>query len=46
MRYLFMSLWEMPTIPLAIILGSIGTMLSIIVHMIVEMIKFKLNKND
>jgi len=41
-----MSLWEMPTIPLAIILGSIGTMLSIIVHMIVEMIKFKLNKND
>jgi|SaaInlStandDraft_1057018.scaffolds.fasta_scaffold23550_2 hypothetical protein len=41
-----MSLLDMPTIPLAIILGSMGTMLSIIIHMVVEMIKFKLNKNE
>jgi len=46
MKYLFMTLWEMPTIPLAIILGSIGTMASILIHMIVQIVKFNLNKND
>lgn len=46
MDYLFLSLGELPTIPLAIIVGSMGTMLSIIIHMMIEMIKFTLNKND